>query len=36
MLAVQTGMDRYIQIKRKLSPLNSQRKKTCGNASLAA
>jgi len=34
--AVQTGMDRYIQIKRKLSPLNSQRKITCGNASLAA
>jgi len=34
--AVQTGMDRYIQIKRKLIPLNSQRKRTRGNASLAA
>lgn len=32
--AVQTGMDRYIQIKRKLSPLNSQRKITRGNTSL--
>ncbi|KAH8308632.1 hypothetical protein KR067_006659, partial [Drosophila pandora] len=31
-----TGMDRYIQIKRKLSPLNSKRKITRGNASLAA
>jgi len=34
--AVQTGMDRNIQMKRKLSPLNSQRKITRGNASLAA
>ncbi|KAH8347588.1 hypothetical protein KR067_006768 [Drosophila pandora] len=34
--AVQTGMDRYIQIKRKLSPLNSKRKITRGNASLVA
>jgi len=36
MPAMQTGMDRYTQIKRKLSPLNSQRKITQGNASLSA
>jgi len=33
---VQTGTDRYIQIKRKLSPPISQRKVTRGNANLAA
>jgi len=29
-------MDRYIQIKRKLSSLNSQRKITCGSAIVVA
>jgi len=29
-------MDHYIQVKRKLSPLNSQRKVTRGNVSIAA
>ncbi|XP_070138637.1 uncharacterized protein [Drosophila bipectinata] len=31
-----TGMESYIQIKRKLSPLNSQRKISRGNANIAA
>jgi len=34
--AVQIGMGRYIQIKRKLSPLSSQPKITRGNASQVA